>query len=60
MLISLFQEETSTANPASWRVMERLGMRREGQLREAEKCDSIWVDIQYYGILVAEYKARER
>lgn len=53
------QAETSTANPASYRVMERLGMRREGQLREAEQRDDVWVDILYYGILVTEYKAQK-
>jgi RimJ/RimL family protein N-acetyltransferase len=50
------QAETSTANPASYRVMERLGMRPEGQLREAEQHDGIWIDILYYGILATEFK----
>jgi RimJ/RimL family protein N-acetyltransferase len=35
--------------------MERLGMRREGQLREAEIRDGEWMDILIYGALVDEW-----
>lgn len=48
---------TSSVNPRSWRVMERLGMRREGVLREAELREGRWVDTLYYGILADEWKA---
>ena len=47
---------TSSVNPGSWRVMERLGMRREAQLREAECRDGEWVDVLIYGILAAEWQ----
>jgi RimJ/RimL family protein N-acetyltransferase len=48
---------TSSANPGSWRVMERLGMRREAHLREAECRDGEWLDILIYGILAAEWQS---
>jgi RimJ/RimL family protein N-acetyltransferase len=47
---------TSSANPGSWRVMERLGMRPEAHLREAECRDGEWLDILIYGILAAEWQ----
>lgn len=45
-------------NRQSWRVMEKLGMQREGLLRSAriqrgERCDEVW-----YGILREEWEAR--
>jgi RimJ/RimL family protein N-acetyltransferase len=48
--------DTTSANRYSWRVMERLGMRREAHLREAECRDGEWVDILVYGILAAEWQ----
>ena len=49
---------TSDVNTGSWRVMERLGMRREGQLREAELRDGEWIDVLIYGLLDREWQAR--
>jgi RimJ/RimL family protein N-acetyltransferase len=49
---------TSNVNSGSWRVMERLGMRREGQLREAELRDGEWIDVLIYGLLDREWQAR--
>ena len=46
---------TSSANPGSRRVMERLGMRREARLREAEFRNGKWLDTLIYGILVDEW-----
>jgi len=46
--------DTSTENPASWRIMERLGMRREGLLRGAVYEEGKWVDRYVYGVLVDE------
>jgi RimJ/RimL family protein N-acetyltransferase len=46
---------TSNVNTGSWKLMERLGMRREGQLRQAETRDNQWVDVLYYGILESEW-----
>jgi RimJ/RimL family protein N-acetyltransferase len=48
--------DTTSANVSSWKVMERLGMRREAYLREAERRDGEWVDIVVYAILVAEWQ----
>jgi ribosomal-protein-alanine N-acetyltransferase len=48
--------DTSTDNPASWRVMQRLGMRREGLLRDAVYEEGKWVDRYVYGILAAEWR----
>ncbi len=47
---------TSSRNVDSWRVMERLGMRREGHLREAEFRDGEWLDTLIYGILADEWQ----
>ena len=51
------QATTSSANPESYRVMERLGMRREGQMREATLRDGAWHDALIYGILAREWQA---
>lgn len=42
---------TDSGNPDSWQVMERLGMRREGYLREAAFEDGKRVDVVIYGML---------
>jgi ribosomal-protein-alanine N-acetyltransferase len=49
------QADTSTDNPPSWRVMERLGMRREGMLRGAVYEEGKWVDRYVYGMLSDEW-----
>ena len=51
------QATTSSANPDSYRVMERLGMRREGKMREATFGDGAWHDVLVYGILAQEWQA---
>ena len=38
-------------NRASWHVMEKLGMRREGHLREADLTGASWDDLYLYAIL---------
>jgi ribosomal-protein-alanine N-acetyltransferase len=48
--------DTGTDNAASWRIMERLGMRREGLLRGAVYEEGKWVDRYVYGILVDEWR----
>ena len=45
------QATTSPANQGSWRVMERLGMRLEGRLREASYQEGEWTDVLIYGLL---------
>jgi RimJ/RimL family protein N-acetyltransferase len=52
------QATTSADNPDSYKVMERLGMRREGHLREATVRDGQWVDELIYAILEPEWRAR--
>jgi RimJ/RimL family protein N-acetyltransferase len=49
--------DTTSPNVASWRLMERLGMRREAHLREAEFRDGEWIDYFIYAILVHEWMA---
>jgi RimJ/RimL family protein N-acetyltransferase len=48
--------KTSNANTASWRVMGRLGMRCEAQLREAEFRDGAWIDVLIYAVLAGEWQ----
>jgi RimJ/RimL family protein N-acetyltransferase len=43
-------------NIGSWRVLEKLGMKREGQLRSHLKWNDDFRDQLYYGILRAEWK----
>jgi ribosomal-protein-alanine N-acetyltransferase len=50
---------TSSRNPDSWAVMERLGMRREGHSREAILEDGEWLDHLVYAILAREWEHRE-
>lgn len=45
-------------NRASWRVMEKLGMRREGHLREADWGNGVWEDLYLYAILGREFPRR--
>ncbi len=51
--------DTSTSNRASWRMMERLGMRREGLLRGAVYENGAWVDRYIYGLLADEWRDAE-
>lgn len=49
----------AAGNDRSRRVMERLGMRREGTLREGERlADGTYDDTLVYGILASEWKER--
>ena len=43
-------------NVGSWRVMEKVGMRREGHLRENEFYKDRWWDTLMYGILEDEWR----
>ena len=45
-------------NPKSGRVMQKLGMTREGVLRQAGKCNAGLVDEVVYSILKSEYLER--
>ena len=44
-------------NIGSWRVMEKLGMKREGLLRSHTKWNGTFRDRLYYGILRTELEA---
>ncbi|MFT4233104.1 MAG: GNAT family protein [Leucobacter sp.] len=47
------------ANEASWRLMERVGMRREGySVRESLHRDRGWLDGVPYALLADEWRAR--
>jgi ribosomal-protein-alanine N-acetyltransferase len=48
--------DASTDNIASWRIMERLGMRREGLLRQAVYEGGKWLDRYIYGMLADEWR----
>lgn len=48
-----------TRNPASGRVMRKLGMIREGRLRQHVKKWGVFEDIEKYGILRREYVTDE-
>jgi RimJ/RimL family protein N-acetyltransferase/quercetin dioxygenase-like cupin family protein len=50
------QATTNSDNASSWKVMERLGMKLEARLREAEFHDGQWVDDLTYGILAQEWQ----
>jgi RimJ/RimL family protein N-acetyltransferase len=51
------------ANPASWRLLERLGLRREGHLRQNASFESdaegrlVWKDTYLYAVLATEWAA---
>jgi [ribosomal protein S5]-alanine N-acetyltransferase len=44
------------ANNASARVLEKLGMRQEGRLRESEFFKGRWWDVLLFGLLQSEYR----
>jgi len=46
------------ANAPSWRLMERLGMRREAHFREHARFKGSWDEEFYYAILRREWLAR--
>lgn len=48
-------------NPASWRVMEKLGMRREAHFRQAlHRPSGEWWDEYFYALLTEEHAALRR
>ena len=53
------EDTCDTRNLASARVMEKLGMRREGHLRETIWKDGQWYDEYIYAILVHEWFTQE-
>ncbi|MGW7578280.1 GNAT family N-acetyltransferase [Streptomyces sp. NPDC054765] len=53
------QAELDGRNTASARLLERLGMRREGHLRENEFLDGEWTDEVVYAMLAREWRAQQ-
>jgi len=51
--------KTSSINTASWKVMERVGMRKEAHFREAEFRDGQWIDVLVYAILADEWPSQD-
>lgn len=49
------EAETGCHNEPSWRLMERLGMRREAHLRETTVGDGQWLDSYVYALLAGEW-----
>jgi RimJ/RimL family protein N-acetyltransferase len=47
---------TGKHNTRSWHLMEKLGMRREAQLRESQQVNGEWDDEFIYAILAGEWK----
>ena len=45
-----------TRNPASGRVMQKLGMTHEGSLRQHDKKWGVYVDVEVYGILHSDWR----
>lgn len=48
---------TMAPNTAAWRVLEKLGMTREGELRETTLLSDGWANSLVYGILEQEWQA---
>jgi RimJ/RimL family protein N-acetyltransferase len=49
--------DCDTRNDASWRLLERLGFRREGELRSSYRDGETWADEYLYGLVVADWRA---
>ncbi len=47
--------KTNIINIPLWKLMERLGMRREAHLRETEIRDDQWIDMLIYAIFTDEW-----
>ena len=50
--------DCDTRNDASWRLLERLGFRREGTLRDSYRDGGAWADEHLYGLLVGDWHGR--
>ena len=49
---------TGADNASSWRLMERLGMRREADFRESHIVEGEWRDEYIYVILTKEWEGQ--
>jgi ribosomal-protein-alanine N-acetyltransferase len=57
MQLNRIEAHCATENIGSYRVMEKVGMRYEGTLRERYLKDDAFVDVRHYSILRREYEA---
>lgn len=55
--LNRIQARYMTKNPASGRVMEKIGMQREGTLRQSLHCFDSFEDVHVSAILHEEYEA---
>lgn len=44
-----------TSNPGSWRIMEKVGMKYEGTLKQHVARFGQYYDLSYYGLLKVEF-----
>jgi aminoglycoside 6'-N-acetyltransferase len=49
--------DTSADNIRSWRVMERIGLLREGVQRESSLIEGRWHDVVLYGVTVGDWES---
>ena len=45
----------ATGNPNSGKVMQKMGMKKDGIIRQSHRCNQGIVDCVYYSILSSEY-----
>lgn len=45
-----------TSNPGSWKVMEKIGLKYEGTLKQHVSRFGIFYDLAYYGLLKEEFE----
>jgi RimJ/RimL family protein N-acetyltransferase len=57
--INRFEADVNPANEASARVLERLGFRREGLMRERWIIRGVKQDSAFYGLLKSDWDARK-
>lgn len=48
--------EVYETNPRAWRMLKRVGFRREGVLRQAARKGGRFVDVYVYGLLSADWR----
>ena len=49
-----------TSNPGSWRIMEKIGLKYEGTLKQHVARDGQFYDLTYYGLLKEEYETESK
>jgi RimJ/RimL family protein N-acetyltransferase len=52
--------DCDTRNDRSWRLMERIGLRREGTLRESVRDGEGWASEHLYGLVAADWREHHR